>query len=239
MIISLKLYLNLKTLLMGIAENLNLLSENLKNTNCKLIAVSKTYPKEAVEEAYAAGQRIFGENKVQELLPKFEDLSKDIQWHLIGHLQTNKVKFIAPFIHLIHSVDSMKLVKEINKEGVKNNRVISILLQIYIADEETKFGLSFAEAEELLNSTEFKNLTNVTVKGFMGMATNTEDLSKIRLEFRSLKAFFDKCKTLYMQSNKEFNEVSMGMSSDYKIAIEEGSTLVRIGSAIFGNRNYS
>jgi pyridoxal phosphate enzyme (YggS family) len=222
---------------MSIAENIQLFTKALQGSNCRLIAVSKTYPNEAVQEAYTAGQRIFGENKVQELVPKFEALPKDIEWHLIGHLQSNKVKYIAPFVHLIHSVDSFKLLKEINKEAVKNNRVINVLLQLYIADETTKFGLDFKEAETILQSEELKSYVNIKIIGFMGMATNTEDQEKIRLEFRSLKIFFDRCKASYSFVNIDLKEISMGMSSDYKIAIEEGSTMVRVGSSIFGNRN--
>ena len=222
---------------MSIAENLTKIAETIKNTDCKLIAVSKTYPIDAILEAYSFGQRIFGENKVQELVPKFEALPKDIQWHLIGHLQTNKVKFIAPFVDLIHSVDSLKLLKEINKEGLKNKRVIPVLLQIFIADEETKFGLNLLEAETLLMDSEFKTFENIKIMGFMGMATNTEDQNKIRSEFKSLKVFFDKCKNHHSFPTMDLQEISMGMSSDYKIAIEEGSTLVRIGSSIFGKRS--
>ncbi len=221
---------------MSIDENIKKVNENLNKSGCHLIAVSKTYPAEAVMEAYEAGQRIFGENKVQELVPKYEALPKDIHWHLIGHLQTNKVKYIASFVELIHSVDSFKLLKEINNEGVKNNRVINVLLQIYIAEEETKFGLSFQEAEEVLRSEELKKFTNIKINGFMGMASNTEDHAKIRKEFKSLKFFFDQCKSLYSATNVDFHELSMGMSADYKIALEEGSTLIRVGSSIFGTR---
>jgi pyridoxal phosphate enzyme (YggS family) len=222
---------------MSIAQNIKIFTDTFRNSTCKLIVVSKTYPNEAVQEAYAAGQRIFGENKVQELVPKYEALPKDIEWHLIGHLQSNKVKYIAPFVHLIHSVDSFKLLKEINKEAAKNNRVINVLLQIYIADEETKFGLDFKEAEAILQSEELNYLNNIKIIGFMGMATNTEDQEKIRLEFRSLKLFFDKCKASYSSAIIDLNEISMGMSSDYEIAVEEGSTMVRVGSSIFGKRN--
>ncbi len=221
---------------MSIADNIKSFSSSLKNTSGVLIAVSKTYPQEAILEAYEAGQRIFGENKVQELVPKFEALPKDIEWHLIGHLQSNKVKYIAAFVHLIHSVDSLKLLAEINKEGKKNNRVINVLLQLYIADEETKFGLGFEEAEAVLNAPELKEFSNIKIIGFMGMATNTEDQEKIRLEFRSLKTFFEHCKPKYASSNIVLTEISMGMSSDYTMALEEGSTLIRVGSSIFGKR---
>jgi pyridoxal phosphate enzyme (YggS family) len=222
---------------MSIANNIEAVNNTLKNSRCRLLAVSKTYPAEAITEAYEAGQRIFGENKVQELVQKYEVLPKDIHWHLIGHLQTNKVKFIAPFVTLIHSVDSLKLLNEINKEGAKNNKVIDVLLQLYIADEETKFGFSFEEVEAILTSEVLELFDNIKIVGFMGMATNTDDQTKIRLEFRSLKLFFDKCKSLYAAVNVELQELSMGMSSDYKIAMEEGSTFVRIGSSIFGRRN--
>lgn len=223
---------------MSIAKNIQSFSSQLRDGFCKLIAVSKTYPNESILEAYEAGQRIFGENKVQELVPKYEALPKDIEWHLIGHLQTNKVKYIAPFVHLIHSVDSFKLLKEIDKEGKKNDRIIPVLLQIYIADEETKFGLSFEEAEILLLSEELKQHQHISIRGFMGMATNTNDEQKIRLEFRSLKEFFDKCKNEFSGNSIDLQELSMGMSGDYKIAVEEGSTMVRVGSSIFGKRNY-
>ncbi len=213
-----------------------MITQTLENSGCRLIAVSKTYPADAVKEAYEAGQKIFGENKVQELVPKYEALPKDIEWHLIGHLQTNKVKYVAPFVSMIHSVDSFKLLKEINKEGAKNNRLISVLLQIYIAEEETKFGLSFSEAEAILGSEELKELENIRIAGFMGMASNTEDRTKVALEFRGLKQFFERSKDLFSISNIDLCELSMGMSTDYKIAIEEGSTMIRVGSSIFGKR---
>jgi pyridoxal phosphate enzyme (YggS family) len=224
---------------MSIASNLSLIRQQLSDSECTLIAVSKTYPESTILEAYNSGQRVFGENKVQELVAKYEQLPKDIEWHLIGHLQSNKVKYIAPFVHLIHSVDSWKLLKEINKEGNKNNRILNVLLQIYIAEEETKFGLNFDEAEALLKSEELTTLEHIRIVGFMGMATNTEDLQKIRTEFRSLKTFFEKCRQNYSTSNIALQEVSMGMSSDYLIAVEEGSTMIRVGSLIFGNRNYT
>ena len=214
----------------------NLLSilQELKPSNTTLVAVSKTKPVEAILEAYNAGQRIFGENKVQEMVEKYEALPKDIKWHLIGHLQTNKVKYIAPFVSLIQSVDSFKLLQEINKEASKNNRVIDCLLQIHIAKEETKFGLSFDEAKEIILSPETKALKNIKIVGLMGMATNTDNQEQIREEFRCLHNFF-----LDSQFSTLNCQLSMGMSSDYKIAIEEGSNLVRIGSAIFGERNYT
>lgn len=203
--------------------------------NVTLVAVSKTKPKELLQEAYDAGQRDFGENYVQELVDKHEALPKDMRWHFIGHLQSNKVKYIAPFVHLIHGVDSVKLLQEINKQAQKNNRVVSCLLQVFIAQEETKFGLLFQEFEDLLNSETFKQLKNVSVKGLMAMASNTDNETQIRKEFRSLKQFYDKMKMQHPQ----FSILSFGMSSDYKIAIEEGSNMVRIGSAIFGERNYA
>ena len=218
----------------------------------QLVAVSKTHPASAVLEAYQTGHRIFGENKVQELVEKHNELPKDIEWHLIGHLQSNKVKYIAPFVHLIHSVDSLKLLQEINKQALKNNRMINCLLQIYIAHEETKFGLSFEEAETLLASEDFRNLKNICITGLMGMATNTDSTEQIKNEFHRLNIFFHQLKkkqdnfelsNLELSnsnpSNLKLTELSMGMSSDYKIAIAEGSTLIRVGSTIFGNRNYA
>jgi len=218
---------------MSVSENLKKLKDSIPS-HVTLIAVSKTHPVEAISEAYNSGHKIFGENKVQEMADKCEQLPKDIEWHLIGHLQTNKVKYIAPFVHLIHSVDSLKLLQEINKQAAKNNRVINCLLQIYIAKEETKFGLSFEEAEQLINLTELKKPQNVKIVGLMGMATNTDNAEQIRNEFRSLKLFFNKLKI----QNSELKILSMGMSSDYKIAIEEGSNMIRLGSIIFGERNY-
>ena len=218
---------------MSIAQNLFDLKKNIP-THVTLVAVSKTHPIEKVMEAYNAGQRVFGENKVQEMVEKYEQLPKDIEWHIIGHLQTNKVKFIASFVKLIHSVDSLKLLKEINKEAIKNNRVIDCLLQIYIASEETKFGLSFEEAEQLLNSEELKVLKNVSIVGLMGMATNTDNKEHISSEFKSLNAFFQTLKSQI----QNLNSLSIGMSSDYKLAIEQGSNVIRVGSTIFGERNY-
>ncbi len=204
----------------------------------KLVAVSKTHPSEVVMEAYNAGQRIFGENRVQELLTKAEVLPNDIEWHLIGHLQTNKVKYIVPFISLIHSIDSFKLLKEVNKEATKCSRVVDCLLQIYIANEETKFGLNDSELFELLSNSEFQNLKNCRIVGLMGMATFTDNRKQIRSEFQHLKVLFEKAKDKFPFLNPHFKELSMGMSSDFDIAIEEGSTLIRVGSAIFGNRKY-
>ena len=222
---------------MSIASNIQSLNNLLKNTQAKLIAVSKTKPNEDLLAAYEAGQRAFGENKVQELTRKSEELPDDIEWHMIGHLQRNKVKYLAPFVHLIHGVDSLRLLQEINKQAAKHDRVINCLLQIYIADEETKFGLSEEEVKELLTSEVFKELNNIKIIGLMGMATNTDDQTQIRQEFRSLKALFEELKT-FSPSNVLMSEISMGMTGDYQIACEEGSTMVRIGSAIFGARNY-
>ena len=196
-----------------------------------LIAVSKTKPNDMLLEAYNAGQIDFGENYVQELIDKETQLPKDIKWHFIGHLQSNKVKYIAPFVYLIHGVDSFSLLKEINKQAQKNNRIIDCLLQIYIAQEETKFGLDFIEATAILNSTEFKELKNITIKGFMAMASNTDNKQQIKKEFASLKQF--------SLQFPQYNVLSFGMSSDYKLAIEEGSTMIRVGSSIFGERNYT
>lgn len=201
-----------------------------------LIAVSKTHPTERIMEAYEAGQRDFGENKVQELVEKYEVLPKDIRWHMIGHLQSNKVKYIAPFVHLIHGVDSFNLLKEINKQGQKNGRQISCLLQFHIAQEDTKFGLSLEEAKAFLAGPEFSLLDHVRICGVMGMATFTENTTQIRKEFQSLQAIYQQLKSNYFSSNAEFKEISMGMSDDYTIAMEEGSTLIRVGSKIFGKR---
>jgi pyridoxal phosphate enzyme (YggS family) len=201
-----------------------------------LIAVSKTNPIERIMEAYEAGQRDFGENKVQELVEKYEALPKDIRWHMIGHLQSNKVKYIAPFVHLIHGVDSFNLLKEINKQGQKNGRQISCLLQFHIAQEDTKFGLSLEEAKAFLAGPEFSLLDHVRICGVMGMATFTENTAQIRKEFQNLHAIYQQLKSNYFSSNAEFKEISMGMSDDYPIAMEEGSTLIRVGSKIFGKR---
>ena len=218
-----------------ITENILELRKSIPGNVC-LVAVSKTKPASDILEAYQAGQRHFGENKVQELCDKQMLLPKDICWHLIGHLQTNKVKYIAPFIHLIHSVDSLKLLLEINKQAAKQNRTIAILLQFHIAQEETKFGLNLDEAIEILNSESFKNCENVAIQGVMGMASFVDNPEQIRKEFRTLKYYFDFLKNSYFATNLDFREVSMGMSGDYQLAIEEGSTLVRVGSSIFGGR---
>ena len=222
---------------MSIASNLKEIKTNLPST-VKLVAVSKTKPHEAVNEAYAAGQRIFGENKVQELCEKQEALPKDIEWHMIGHLQTNKVKYIAPFVSLIHGVDSLKLLKEINKQGLKNERKIPVLLQVFIAEEESKFGFDKAELVSLLESDAFSNFNNIEVHGLMGMATNTDNKLQVSKEFKGLKQLFDEVKTKYFKEDTTFSEISMGMSGDYDLAIEQGSSMIRVGSAIFGSRNY-
>ena len=223
---------------MSIASKIEEIKNNIPK-NVKLIAVSKTKPAEDIMEAYNSGYRIFGENKPQELKEKYNTLPKDIEWHMIGHLQTNKVKYIAPFVHLIHAVESIKLLTTINKEAEKNNRIIDVLLQIYIAKEESKFGLSKEELITLLESEEFKSHKNIRVVGLMGMATFTNDSSIIRNEFKSLKQIFEFTKEKYFSNQDSFKEISMGMSDDYKLAIEEGSTIIRVGSSIFGSRNYN
>ncbi|WP_010518042.1 YggS family pyridoxal phosphate-dependent enzyme [Croceivirga radicis] len=219
---------------MPIKENLVQIKNSLPN-HVTLVAVSKTKPKEDLMEAYDAGQRIFGENKIQEMTEKWEALPKDISWHMIGHVQRNKVKYMAPYVSLIHGVDSFKLLKEIDKQAQKNNRNIACLLQMHIAEESTKFGLDSEELFAMLNDTNFKALDNITIKGLMGMATFTDDEAQIRKEFQNLRQLYNKAKELV----PSLEVLSMGMSGDYKIAIEEGSTMVRIGSSIFGARNYS
>lgn len=219
---------------MTIAENLKNIYEELPE-NVHLVAVSKTKPVSDLMEAYQGGQRIFGENKIQEMTDKWEQMPKDVQWHMIGHVQTNKVKYMAPYVSLIHGVDSLKLLKEINKQAKKWRRVIPCLLQVYIATEETKFGLAQDELLEIIHSEEFKALEHIKVVGLMGMASFTEDQEKIRKEFQFLKDVFDYIQP-YQLANCHFQHLSMGMSSDYKIAIESGSTIVRIGSNIFGSR---
>ena len=224
---------------MVIRNNIVYFTNELTPKGCQLIAVSKTQPAEKIFEAYEAGQRIFGENKVQELVVKYEsNLPKDIEWHLIGHLQRNKVKYVAPFVSLIQSVDSARLLEEINRQGEKCSRVIPCLAQIFIADEETKFGFDEPEFEGLLRSSEFETFANIKIEGLMGMATLTNDEAKIRSEFRKLKLFFDRLKSTELPRNVSMTKLSMGMSSDYKIAVQEGSTMVRIGTAVFGERNY-
>ncbi len=212
------------------------LENELQGSACKLIAVTKTKPVPMLQEAYQAGCKRFGENRVQEMAEKQPQLPADIEWHLIGHLQTNKVKYIASFVALIHSVDSLKLLEEINRQAAKHQRVIPCLLQMYIAQEETKFGLSYPEAEALIFSDELKQLTHIQIIGLMGMATLTDNQEQIRQEFRGLKQFFDALSQKTLPANVYMQELSMGMSSDYSIAKAEGSTLVRVGSAIFGSR---
>jgi pyridoxal phosphate enzyme (YggS family) len=202
----------------------------------ELIAVSKTKPIADLQAAYDAGQRHFGENKVQEMVEKAQLLPKDISWHLIGHLQTNKVKYMAGFVHLIHGVDSLKLLIEIDKQAKKANRIQDILLQFYIAQEDTKFGLDIVEAQEILNSIEFQQLKRIRVCGVMGMASNTSNEKQVASEFRNLKQIFDELKNKYFQEQAAFKEISMGMSGDYQLAIANGSTMVRVGSKIFGGR---
>lgn len=202
----------------------------------QLVAVSKTKPDELILEAYTAGQRVFGENKVQDLAAKYPRLPKDIEWHFIGHLQRNKVKYIAPFVTVLHGIDSLKLLTEVNKQAAKNQRIIQCLLQFHIAEEETKFGMSLSEAEVLLNDDRYKQFENIQICGLMGMATNTSNLEQVRKEFRNLKEYFILLKEKYFSHEQNFKEISMGMSGDYQIAIEEGSTLIRIGTRIFGNR---
>ncbi len=220
---------------MTATDRLRALKNDLPNS-VTLIAVSKTHPVSAIEELYADNQRVFGENKVQELVDKYDQLPKDIQWHLIGHLQTNKVKYIAPFVSMIHAVDSFKLLQEINKQAAKHNRIIPCLLQFYIAEEETKFGISFEEAEEILSSKEFIEMEHIQIAGLMGMASNTENENQVRDEFRNLHNYFQLIKSNYFKFNPDFKHLSMGMSGDFRIAIEEGSTMIRVGSSIFGAR---
>jgi len=220
---------------MSITDNLNIIREKIPQGVC-LVAVSKTKPVSALMEAYEANQRVFGENKVQELCAKQAEMPKDIEWHFIGHLQTNKVKYIGSFVSLIHGVDSLKLLQEINKEGLKNNRVIRCLLEFHVATEESKFGLNFLEAEVMLSSVEFNGLKNVSVDGVMGMASFTDDVNLIHREFHQLKDIFDSLKNRFFVDHPHFSIISMGMSDDYQIAIEEGSNMIRVGSSIFGKR---
>lgn len=210
--------------------------KELSATNTKLVAVSKTKPQAQIKEMYEQGQRIFGENKVQELEEKQAALPKDIEWHFIGHLQTNKVKYIAPFVSLIHSIDSLKVLKEINKQAKKSERVIDVLLQYKIAEEDSKYGLDTDSAQALLDSEAYMDMRHIRVVGVMGMATFTDDEEQVRMEFKRLKQIFDKLKSTYFSKKDSFKEISMGMSGDYAIAIEEGSTMVRVGSLLFGRR---
>jgi pyridoxal phosphate enzyme (YggS family) len=219
---------------MSIQSNLNTIKSTLPE-HVTLVAVSKTKPVSDLMQAYEAGQRIFGENKIQEMTDKWEEMPKDIQWHMIGHVQSNKVKFMAPFVSLIHGVDSLKLLQEINKQALKNNRIIDCLLQIYIAEEESKFGLDENELNALLSSFEFKEMKNIRILGLMGMATFTENQNQIKKEFTHLKSIFDSIQKIETE-NLQLNTISMGMSGDYQLAIDCGSTMVRIGSSIFGGR---
>ncbi len=223
---------------MSIAENIAHFNKELAPFKARLIAVSKTKPNSDLLQAYECGQRDLGENKVQELTAKYEALPKDIRWHMIGHLQRNKVKYIAPFVHLIHGVDSLRLLREINKQAQKHDRVIDCLLQVFIASEETKFGLDKDELFDLLKSPDLAEMENIRIVGFMGMATNTENQEQVRSEFRYLKNLFDEVAEAFRSEKVQMKELSMGMTGDYKIALEEGSTMVRVGSAIFGERNY-
>lgn len=218
---------------MSISTNIEAIKKTLP-ANVTLVAVSKTKPVNAILEAYESGQLIFGENKIQEMVGKWDELPKDIEWHMIGHVQRNKVKYMAQFVSMIHGVDSFKLLKEIDKQAKKHNRIIKCLLQIHIAQETTKFGLNLEELKEILDSDEFQDLKNIEVVGLMGMATFTSDKEQVREEFSNLKKIFDSTK----KTRPEFEILSMGMSGDYELAIDEGSTMVRIGSSIFGERNY-
>ena len=221
-----------------VKENLETVRKTIPS-GVLLVAVSKTKPVEDLQEAYDAGQRVFGENHALEMRDKHEVLPKDIDWHFIGHLQTNKIKYIVQYVRLIHSIDTFNLLQAVNKEAVKHDRVVDCLLQFHIAEEETKFGLSMEEAEEILNSDIFKTMKNVRICGVMGMATNTDNMTQVRKEFHHLKEIFNTLKTKYFADCEWFKEISMGMSHDYPIAIEEGSTMVRVGSKIFGERSYN
>ena len=221
---------------MSIANQLTQIKLELPAT-VTLVAVSKTKPNESVIEAYKIGQRVFGENRIQELISKSKALPKDIEWHMIGHLQSKKVKLIAPFISMIHSIDSAKLLDVVNEQATKINRVIDVLLQFHIAQEDSKFGLSLKEAEAIICSSEYISMTNIRICGVMGMATFTKDEHQVRSEFKSLKSIFDRLKQNHFSEDNNFSQVSMGMSGDYKIAIKEGSTMIRVGSTIFGERH--
>jgi len=223
---------------MSIQTNIQSVRQHIP-AHVSLVCVSKFHPNESIIEAYETGERVFGESKVQELCGKHETLAKDIVWHFIGHLQTNKIKYLVPFVSLIHGVDSYKLLMEIDKQAAKAGRRVNCLLQIHIASEETKFGFSADELFEMLSEAKWKQLINIQICGLMGMATYTDNREQIRTEFRTLKTLFDKAKATYFASEPSFCELSMGMSDDYQLAIEEGSTLVRVGSSIFGHRNYT
>lgn len=217
---------NLKEVLAGLPEGV------------RLVAVSKYHPVETLEEAYAAGQRIFGESHVQEMTQKYETLPKDIEWHFIGHLQTNKVKYMAPYVAMIHAIDSYKLLAEVDKQAAKAGRIIPCLLQIHVAQEETKFGFTFDECRQMLDAGDWRDLGHIQLSGIMGMASNVDDEGQIRNEFHSLSTFFQEVRQTYFPDSESFKELSMGMSHDYPLAVEEGSTLVRVGSKIFGERYY-
>lgn len=223
---------------MDIIQNLKNIRESVPK-DVTLVAVSKTKPAEMVNELCRVGQMDFGENKVQELVDKQQELPKTIRWHMIGHLQTNKVKYIAPFVYMVHGVDSMKLLRVINKEGRKNNRIISCLFQMHIAREESKFGMDQNELEEIIQSDEYLEMDHISIRGMMGMATFTDDSEIVRKEFRNLKRIFEETKKEYFEKESDFEILSMGMSDDYLIAIEEGSNMIRVGSSIFGHRNYT
>lgn len=225
---------------MSIAENIRRVRQELSGTKCQLIAVSKTKPVEDLTEAYEAGVRDFGENKVQELVSKYEQMPKDIRWHMIGHLQRNKVKYIAPFIHLVHSVDSLRLLEEVNKQGAKYERTISCLLQVHIADEENKYGFTDEEIFQLIRDETIQHLKYVQVMGLMGMASFTSDQGKVQQEFEHLRLLFDALKhNDDLPDQIKMEEISMGMSGDYPVALKEGSTMIRVGTTIFGERNYN
>jgi len=223
---------------MSVADNIRWFTSETLPERVKLVAVTKTKTEETIMEAYEAGHKIFGENRVQELVDKYEALPRDIEWHMIGHLQSNKVKYIAPFVSLIHGVDKAKILKVIDKEGRKNDRVIDVLLQFHIAREETKFGFNYSEAREMLASEAFQSYEFVRIRGVMGMATFTDDKDQVRSEFRELVQIFRDLKKEFFPDDPGFKEISMGMSNDYQVAVEEGATIVRIGSLIFGERNY-
>ena len=222
---------------MSIAQKIQQLRSSLPE-GVSLLAISKFQPLESLQEAYDAGQRMFGENHIQEMAAKAAVLPKDVEWHFTGHVQTNKIKYMASFVSLIHAVDSYRLLREINKHAAKHNRIIDCLLQIHIAQEETKFGFTIDECREMLATEPWKELQNVRITGLMAMGSNTDDMEQVRNEFRQMKQFFDELKTIYFADQPSFNQLSEGMTDDYPIAIEEGSTIVRIGSMIFGSRGY-
>ncbi|WP_243350248.1 YggS family pyridoxal phosphate-dependent enzyme [Parabacteroides sp. FAFU027] len=222
---------------MSVSENLNSVRQNIPS-QVQLVAVSKFHPAQSIREAYECGQRVFGESRVQELTDKVNQLPSDIEWHFIGHLQTNKVKYIVPFVTMIHAIDSERLLQEIDKSAGKVNRTIDCLLQIHIAEEESKFGFSLDECREFMASGRWKQMPNIRLRGVMGMATFTDNEAQVRREFQHLTQFFREVKEKWFADEVSFSEISMGMSDDYRIAIEEGSTMVRIGSTIFGSRQY-